>query len=164
MVERALGWRSALFAEAVDIYKNHHRQNLVFRSVLYPSVKETLQYFKAIPMAVITNKSSEFCSPLLEGLGISQNFKIVVGADYGLPLKPAPDAILNIMEKFNTPKERTVIVGDSLTDINAGKAAGVITCAVTYGFRTEEELINAVPDFLIHNFSELRKLFSPRKP
>ena len=164
LVERTLGGRSAHIAEAVNIYKDYHRRNLVVHSTLYPSVKDTLEYFKDLPMAVITNKSSEFCGPLLERLGIEQNFKMVVGADYGLPLKPAPDAVLKIMAEYSVQKERTVIVGDSLTDINAGKAAGVITCAVTYGFCSEDELVNAGPDFLIRNFSELKKLFTPVKP
>jgi phosphoglycolate phosphatase len=51
-------------------------------------------------------------------------------------------------------------VGDGTTDIRAGKAAGITTCAVTYGFRSEEELRKAGPDHVIHTFSELRDLFA----
>ncbi len=53
------------------------------------------------------------------------------------------------------------MVGDGATDIRAGKAAGVMTCAVTYGFRSEDELKKAGPDFVIHEFSELKTLFKP---
>jgi phosphoglycolate phosphatase len=163
LIERSLGGRSDQIPEAITIFRDHHLRNLAVHSTLYPAVRETLGYFKAIPKAVITNKSREFCSPLLAHLGIEQQFKLVVGGDDSLPLKPAPDAVLKIMAEYRATKGRTVIVGDGVTDIQAGKAAGIVTCAVTYGFRSEEELRKAEPDFIIHEFSELKKLFAPEK-
>ncbi len=103
----------------------------------------------------------EFVGPLLDRLDISRYFKLVIGADSGLPLKPAPDAVQTIMAEFKAPKERTLIVGDGNTDVYAGKAAGIITCSVTYGFRSEEELRMAGPDYLIREISELIRLFVP---
>jgi phosphoglycolate phosphatase len=110
-------------------------------------------------MAVVTNKTLEFSEPLLVQLGIRPYFGMIIGADAGLPLKPAPDAFLSIMRSLAVPKERTVVVGDGTTDIRAGKAAGIATCAVTYGFRSEEELRRAGPDHVIHELSELKHLF-----
>ena len=124
-------------------------------------MKETLEYYRTLPMAVITNKTMEFSKPLLDRLGIGHYFKLVIGADHGLPLKPAPDAVLKIMAEFNVPKERTVIVGDGTTDVRAGKAAGIITCSVTYGFRPEEELRKEGPDYIISVLADLRKIFAP---
>jgi phosphoglycolate phosphatase len=164
LIERSLGEAMDLVDEAVSIYKEHHHRNLTVYSTLYPSVRETLEYFNGTPMAIITNKSTEFCSPLLEHLDIARYFKPVIGADSGLALKPAPDGVWKIMQEHNAPAERAVIVGDSLTDIHTGKAAGITTCAVTYGYRPEEELKAAAPDFLIPSFPELKKLFYPEKP
>jgi phosphoglycolate phosphatase len=161
LMERALGGRRAHLKEAVNIYKEHHRRNLVVRSALYPSVRETLEYFQALPMAVISNKTIEFVGPLIDRLTIGRYFKRVIGADSGLPLKPAPDALLKIMSEFKAPKEHTLIVGDGTTDVRAGKAAGIITCCVTYGFRSEMELRAIEPDYIIHDFSELKTLFTP---
>ncbi len=161
LMTRALNGRDELLADAVGIYKVHHSRNLVVRSRLYPSVVEMLEYFHAIPMAVISNKTSEFVQPLLDGLKISDCFRMVIGADSGLPLKPAPDAVRKIAAVFKAPNDRTVIVGDGTTDVRAGRAAGVITCSVTYGFRSEEELRKAGPDYVIHSLSELKTLFSP---
>ena len=112
-------------------------------------------------MGVITNKAREFSEPLLERLGIRNYFNVIIGADDGLPLKPAPDSIQKIRETLHVPREHTVIVGDGTTDVRAGKAAGVTTCSVTYGFRPEDELRSAGPDYIIHDFSELKKLFLP---
>jgi len=159
LMARALGGNTAHLDDAVVIYKDHHRRNLVVNSSLYPTVRETLEHFRSVPMAVVSNKAMEFVGPVIDRLGMGQFFKRIIGADYGLPLKPAPDAFQLIMSEFKAPKERTVIVGDGTTDIRAGKAAGIITCSVAYGFRSEEELRKAEPDHIIHEFSDLKQLF-----
>jgi phosphoglycolate phosphatase len=161
LVQRALGGKREFLAEAVAVYQDHHRKNLVVNSRLYPSVRETLEHFRAVPMAVITNKTREFSEPLLERLGIGRYFRLIIGADDGLPLKPAPDSVQRIMGEFKAPGGLTVIVGDGTTDVRAGKAAGIITCSVTYGFRSEEELRAAGPDYVIRDLAELKELFVP---
>jgi phosphoglycolate phosphatase len=166
LIERALGGPSEQAAEAAELFKEHHHQNFTAHSQLYPLVKETLEHFKALPLAVITNKNTEFCGPLLESLGIKHYFTRVIGGDAGFPIKPAPDSIEKIMALCNVPKEFTVMVGDSVADVQAGKAAGVTTCAVTYGYRSEEELRVAGPDYIVQSIAELKTLFVPylRKP
>jgi phosphoglycolate phosphatase len=158
---RSFGDRPVDLAKAVQIYKEHHNNNLVVRSVLYPGVLETLEYFQALPRAVLSNKALEFVTPLIERLGLAQQFQSLVGAGPGVLLKPSPDSIQRLMARFRAPRERTVMVGDGTTDMAAGKAAGVITCAVTYGFRSEQELQKAGPDHIIHEFFELTKVFVP---
>ena len=163
LMTRALGGRDELLSDAIGVYKVHHSRNLVVRSRLYPQVIETLEHFKALPMAVVSNKTLEFVQPLVESLGIARFFRMVLGADAGLPLKPAPDAILHIMRSLEVPKEETVMVGDGTTDMEAGRAAGVGTCSVTYGFRSEDELRKTGPDYVIHALSDLKELFAPAK-
>jgi len=159
LLTRALGGHTGLLEEAKGIYTVHQSRNLVVNSRLYPGVRETLDHFRCIPMAVVTNKTLEFSEPLLEQLGIRRYFRMIIGADSGLPLKPAPDAFLSIMKRLAVPKERAAVVGDGTTDILAGRAAGITTCSVTYGFRSEEELRKAGPDHVIREFSELKHLF-----
>ena len=161
LMMRSLGGQTERLSDAVTIYKEHHRQNLVVRSSLYPFVQETLEHFKAIPMAVISNKTMEFVSPLLDRLGINGYFRMIIGADFGLPLKPAPDSVQRLMAEFGVPREQTLIVGDGTTDVRAGRAAGVITCSVTYGFRSESELRQAGPEYVIQELADLKKLFTP---
>lgn len=159
LLTRALGGHTDLLDKAKDIFTDHQSRNLVVSSRLYPGVEETLEHFRSLPLAVVTNKTLEFSEPLLEQLGIRPYFGMIIGADAGLPLKPAPDAFLSIMKGLAVPKESTVVVGDGTTDILAGKAAGITTCAVTYGFRSEDELRKAGPDHVIHEFSELKQVF-----
>ncbi len=161
LLARALGGHDELLADALGVYKVHHSRNLTVHSRLYPSVKETLEHFKSLTMAVFSNKPAEFIHPLMKDLGIDRYFRTVLGAGAGMPLKPAPDAVLNILSDFGVQREDAVMVGDGTTDVRAGKAAGVMTCAVTYGFRSEEELRKAGPDYVIHELSELKELFVP---
>jgi phosphoglycolate phosphatase len=163
LMARSLGGMTDCLPEAVTLYKEHQRNNLVVRSALYPAVRETLEHFRTLPLAVISNKATEFVTPLIERLGVARYFKMVVGADCGLPLKPAPDAVRHIMAEFKATQEGTAIVGDGTTDVRAGKAAGITTCAVTYGYRSEEELKKAKPDYLIHSLAELKGLFAPKQ-
>ena len=160
LLTRALNGHTDLLEEAKGIYTVHQTKNLVVNSHLYPGVTETLEHFRSLPMAVVTNKTLEFSEPLLEQLGVRPYFGMIIGADSGLPLKPAPDAFLSVMKSLAVPKERTVVVGDGITDIRAGKAAGITTCAVTYGFRSEEELRKADPDHVIRKMTGLKDLFS----
>lgn len=158
---RSFGDHPFDLAKAVQVYKEHHGRNLVVHSVLYPGVVETLEHFQAIPRVVLSNKSTEFVTPLCERLGLAQQFQALVGGGPGVPLKPSPEVIRKLMVQFGVPHERVVIVGDGTTDIAAGKAAGIITCAVTYGYRSEEQLRKTGPDHVIHQFSELTKVFAP---
>lgn len=163
LLSRALGDHVELLDDAIGIYTVHHSKNLVVRSRLYPGVLGTLEHFQGVPLAVISNKAEALVKPLLDRLGIAGYFRAVLGADAGLPLKPAPDAVLRVMSDLGAPKDRTVIIGDGATDILAGKAAGVITCAVTYGFRSGEELRAAGPDLVIQEFPELMRIFRPER-
>lgn len=158
---RALGGGTEMLTDAIGIYTVHHSQNLVVRSRLYPGVAETLEYFSSVPMAIITNKTLSFSEPLLEALSIRRYFRMIIGADNGLPLKPAPDSVLAIMREIGAPKEQTIIVGDGTTDMEAGRAAGIKTCAALYGFRPEKALKALRPDYMIREFSELKRLFAP---
>ncbi len=160
LLARAFGERIAP-ERAVALYKEHHRAYLTVHSRLYPGVKETLEYFASIPLVVISNKASEFVRPVLDRLGIAQYFAETIGADSGLPLKPAPDVVRYALSRFSAAKESAAIVGDGTTDMRAGKAAGIITCAVTYGFRHEQELHATAPDHMVGSIAELKMLFRP---
>jgi phosphoglycolate phosphatase len=161
LLTRALNGDETLLSDALTLYENHHRSNQAVHSALYPGVRETLEHFKGLPLAVVSNKTAEFIEPLLATFRIARYFRNVIGAGQGMPLKPAPDALLSLMTELGIPKERTVMVGDGTTDIQTGKAAGVITCAAAYGFRSESELRQWGPDYLIYDMRELKQLFVP---
>jgi phosphoglycolate phosphatase-like HAD superfamily hydrolase len=75
-----------------------------------------------------------------------------------LQLKPAPDAVIAALAALRCAPQQALMVGDTTADILAGKAAGLKTCAVTYGFGSPEELQHCQPDYVIDTFSDLVRL------
>ena len=143
------------YDEAVGIFWAHHRAHLLDRSRLYPGVVETLRHFRRTPKAVVTNKALGLALPILKGLGIARSFRAVLGGDSLALSKPSPDPIWKLLEDFGVPADRALTVGDSEVDIRAGHAAGIHTCAVTYGYGSPADLRAARPDFVLHHLSDL---------
>lgn len=145
--------------EVIDIFREHYREHCLDFSGFYPGVVNILNYFQDKKMTVVSNKPEEFTRLILEGLRIADFFKIILGGD-SLPLmKPDPGPILHILDKLNASNEKTAIVGDGTTDIEAGKAANILTCAVTYGLKEKEVLLKMEPDFMIDDIVELKRIF-----
>jgi len=89
-----------------------------------------------------------------EHFGITALFDRLQGSD-GIAFKPAPDVIHSVLENEGWQAENTLMVGDTDADVLAGKAAGVATCAVTYGALSADELLAHQPDFIIDSITAL---------
>jgi len=142
---------------------NYYHEHLLDQTRLYPGVSEFLERHPDIPKAVVTNKPEIFSRKILDGLGIRSHFRWLIGGDT-LPIqKPDPKVFEPIFQEIEGQVEG-VMVGDSHVDIECGRAAGLQTCAVTYGFRPREELLAYRPDFLIDSFGDFSALpfMSPR--
>lgn len=145
-------------AAFIDYYGAH----LLDHTLPYPGVEEVLRHFFATrPLAVITNKPEAFSRTILEGLGLAGYFREILGYDSVERKKPHPEGILQVLQGWGAEPTRAVMVGDSDHDILAGKAAGTVTVAVAYGFKSAEELLSAGPDYLIHDIRELIALVTP---
>jgi len=143
-------------SEAHDIYIGHQKEHFLDHVTLYPHVKETLGHFKGKRLAIASNRYEYTARRLLEALGVADPFEAIIGGDDANCRKPSPCQIENIMKMWGIPEEKTVMVGDMDYDILSGKAAGVATCAVTYGLGKREELKRIGPDFMIDDISELK--------
>ncbi len=137
----------------------HYETQMVVATCLYPDVKETLQHFKEKHKAVVTSKESRFVKPLLVHLGIADDFDYLIGGDMVKLRKPDPECVFAAMRQLGGVPEKTVMIGDSENDILAGRAAGTITCAVTIGFRTTEQMREYQPDVLVESFAGLKDYF-----
>ena len=136
-----------------DRFINYYSEHVVDYTAAYPHVKETLSRLDSYKKAVVSNKREALSKEVLSGVGILQYFDIVWGSDSVRAMKPSPVPILDLMNMFNVLPEETAIIGDSNYDIEAGKAAGIKTIAVTYGFRSRDVLKDA--DFIIDRFDDL---------
>lgn len=152
-----LGYRLSKQQQSIflDSYRQYYSQHGVRYTRPYPGVTETLQMLSARTLAIVTTKLQGQAEIILEQLNLAAFFQHVQGGTQGLRLKPAPDTILAALEVLQCHADHTLMVGDTTADMHAGKAAGVQTCAVTYGFGNEDELRGCQPDYCITSFCDL---------
>lgn len=145
--------------QVIPIYRKHYLENAVIKTRLYEHVEETLEYIRKSgennKIALVTNKPEDLTYKILEVLGVKQYFDMAVGPESVKKMKPDPEGILQVLEHFNLPPQKAIMVGDSYVDVEAGKNAGTLTCGVTYGLGDREELIKSSPDILINHIAEL---------
>ncbi len=145
--------------EAVRVFKKHYDQHLLDQTDLYPHCRETINYFARKSHAIFSNKPVYFIHRILEALRFQQPFGPILGGDSMEKKKPDPQGLLFIMETLRIDPEETLMVGDSAIDMDSGRRAGVSTCAVTYGLADRQTLEQSEPDWIIHDFADLKKLF-----
>jgi phosphoglycolate phosphatase len=137
----------------VKRFLEHYSAHLIDNTTVYPKVKETLEGLKDYKKAVISNKRESLSIKILNDLDLLKYFDLVLGSDSTPEKKPSPVPVRYVMERLNVSEKESIIVGDSNFDIEAGKAAGLKTIAVTYGYRPLELLKNA--DYMINSFDEI---------
>lgn len=147
----------AYTAEQIDELIGEYRAAYMARdhgsTSLYPGVSEALAALGG-RKATATTKSTRAAVAVLERFSLIRFFDHVQGTD-GFPSKPAPDVILKSLRELGAQPEDCLLVGDSAADIEAGRRAGVKTCAVRYGYGDPEELARWQPDFWVSDLREL---------
>lgn len=143
----------------IALYKEDYLNNCCEESVVYDGIDEILRLLndKGIKRAILSNKPHEQVMEIAKELFEDDSFDEIMGYTPRFPIKPAPDSLLHIMDKFGVSKEETVFIGDSNVDIRLGKAAGVIAVGVAWGFRGKQELEEEGADFVASTVEELRE-------
>jgi HAD superfamily hydrolase (TIGR01509 family) len=139
---------------AAETFRQHFFQHCAETTRLYPGVSACLENLQAVSRAVATTKMTFMALKVVEEMGIARHFDLVQGSD-GIPHKPDPAVLSRVLEKLGKPPHKSWFVGDTVYDIQAGKAAGMRTCAVTYGIGLVDELEQASPDLLLGNLVDL---------
>ncbi|MCH5308977.1 MAG: HAD-IA family hydrolase [Prevotella sp.] len=134
-----------------DINKKH------LKPALFPHVAETLRHLhgQGLTLTVASSRSSASLREFLDEMGIAEYISYVVGADDVTHAKPDPEPVLKTLAALDIPADKTLVVGDMPVDILMGKGAGTLTCGVTYGNATREEIEEAGADFIIDSMDEL---------
>jgi len=126
---------TALFQLALPVFEKHYSE-LLLHSKPYDGVMAGLDAIKAagFRLGCITNKAARFTGPLLKGLGLAQYFEIVLSGDSLPEKKPHPMPLLHAAKFFGVPVEQVLMIGDSLNDTIAARAAGCPIFCVPYGY------------------------------
>jgi len=118
-------------ARFLDIYDTH----VVDHTRLYPGVLAGLQALESsATLALLTNKPAHHTGRLLEALGISGYFVDVIGGDSRWPRKPDPSALRHVMAAAGALADTTIMVGDSMVDVETARRAPARICVARYGF------------------------------
>ncbi len=166
LVRRALIGRldgepdEALFERAYPVFLELYRENTSKRSVLYPGVREGLEYLssRGYKLGCVTNKAEQFTLPLLEDLGVRDFFGIVVSGDTLEKKKPDPLPLLHVADHFGVRPADALMIGDSVSDVKAARAAGFQIVCMSYGYNHGVDIRESNPDAVIDSMAELPAL------
>ena len=137
-------------------YYNEHKED---KTLPYAGIPELLARLKneGVQIAVLTNKAHHLAGPVMERY-FPGMFPFVQGALPGMPTKPDPTLLHELMERMRAGEEDTLFVGDSNVDIRTAKNGGLTGCGVLWGFRGREELLTEGADHLVETADELAEL------
>ena len=148
------------YERAYPVFLELYRENTSKRSSLYPGVREGLDYLATagFPLGCVTNKAAQFTEPLLDDLGIRDFFRIVVSGDTLPQKKPDPIPLLYAAEHFGVRPSDALMVGDSVSDVKAARAAGFAIVCMSYGYNHGRDIRDANPDAVIDSLAQIKGL------
>lgn len=170
LIARALGNEADTVDEAtirrgLEFFLSYYRDHKLDHTTVYPGIVEALaaiqNAFNGLPrkLAVLTNKPVHPSRAIVDALKLAPYFSQVYGGNSFATKKPDPEGALRLLEESGVAAEQAAMVGDSHTDVETGRNAGLWTVGVTYGF-APQTLADASPDVLVDHPHELAEIFS----
>lgn len=147
------------FDEVFTAYKEFFAVDCMYEVKPYEGIPQLLAALKerGLSLAVLSNK------PHLQTLGViaalfgEDCFDVVLGQQEGIPIKPDPAGVFEIMKQLKVSAKEVLYLGDTATDMKTGKSAGAYTLGVLWGFRERAELEEAHGDAIIEHPLEALK-------
>lgn len=141
---------------AFDAYYKEHSLD---ETKPYEGIKDLLVKLKqqGIPCGVVTNKAHPYATELVKRF-FGDTICMTLGQREGVPIKPHPHAVQEMMNHFNVQPNECLYIGDSNVDIQTAQAAKVTSVGVLWGFRDAKELRNEGADYLVHDTKALETI------
>ena len=118
-----------------NLFEEYYNQNCLNDLVIYDGIKDILDDFKNdFKFCIATNANSNAAKKMLSHLEIERYFSTILGYNDVAKPKPNPDMVNVLLDKYNTKKDKTKLIGDSNKDIAAAKKAGIEGILVNWGF------------------------------
>ena len=149
-----------LYNKAYPVFQELYEKNVCVHSKLYPGAQQGLQYLKqaGYRLGCVTNKPARYTEPLLKALGVDHYFELIVSGDTLAKKKPDPAPLIYAADQLSTPPQLSLIVGDSINDVQAGRSAGFQVVCVNYGYNHGKDIREAHPDAVIDSLAQLEEL------
>jgi len=140
-------------------YQLEHHDRLVR---CYDAVVETVDHIRAAghPVAIVTSKTGWLAKRGLDHVGLGPHFDVIIGCDSCQRHKPDPEPVHVALDRLSYRPDEAVFVGDSVHDIQAGRAAGVTTIAALWGPFTREDLAASQPHHFVQRMADLPTVLS----
>jgi len=125
-----------LFGRALPSYEKHYAAHVSRKSQVFPGVREGIEALKqaGLHVACITNKAEKFTLPLLKDTGLFDYFELILSGDTLPKKKPDPMPLLHACKHFGIEPKDLLLIGDSLNDAQAARAAACPVFVVPYGY------------------------------
>lgn len=149
------------YTEFHDRFLTYYSQAICVATEVFPGVDDLVSRMEqiAMPWGIVTNKAQRFTLPLMASLGYVKRASCVVSGDSAPRAKPAPQPLRLACRLIGRQPQRCLYIGDDARDIAAGRAAGMTTVAVRYGYLGDDDPIeNWGADYLIHRAEEVAAL------
>ena len=166
LVKRTLAGRidgeadPVLFERALPIYERCYASVNGRHTTIYPGVMDALERLRAagFPLGCVTNKSMRYTEPLLEQTGLASYFSVVLAGDTLPQKKPDPAPLLHACEKLRVASRDMLMIGDSLNDVQAARAAGCPVFCVTYGYNEGHDVRELDADAIVSSLVDATRL------
>lgn len=168
LVERAMsytrGWTAEEFYKVFKAYNDAYDADTLYLTEPYAGVVEMLKSLKdaGYKIAVLSNKPNFATVDVVNTIFGEGLFDLVRGAIDGVPLKPDPAGVFDIMAELGITADEAIFVGDTKVDIATGKNAGLYAVGVLWGFRDEAELTAAGADVIINDAAKILEIVKGR--
>lgn len=151
-----------LYAQALPLFMELYAANTSNLSKVYTGVYEGLNKLLELGLILtcVTNKLSKFVVALLDELALSNYFNLIIAGDTLPRKKPDPLPLIYAANYFQIPPNQCLMVGDSINDITAARAAKFAVVCVSYGYNHGLDIRESQPDAVIDSLIELSQLIS----
>ncbi len=148
------------FQRAYPVFLELYRDNTSRRSQLFPGVRDGLDWLQAAGyrLGCVTNKAAQFTEPLLRDLGVRDFFEIVISGDTLPRSKPDPLPLLHAAAHFGAEPAVALMIGDSISDVKAARAAGFTIFCMSYGYNHGQDIRDYHPDAVLDSLTEVQGL------
>lgn len=153
--------------EAVEFYRERFRTKGMYENEVLEGVKELLEALKqeGFKLYIATSKPTIFATEILKYFNLDSYFISIIGSNLDGTRSTKQEIIEFILDSISESfsKSEVIMIGDRKHDINGANAVGIDSIGVTFGYGSEEELLNASPTYISKNIQEVLSVLLSKK-
>ncbi len=145
------------FERMYALYRTYFGEHCMYHVEPYPGIRTLLEKLKGagVRTAVLSNKPHAQAVKVVERIFGDGCFDYIQGQKEGIPRKPDPAGAMSVAARFGVSPSECLYIGDTNTDMQTGRAAGMFTVGVLWGFRDRKELEDNQASVIVHSPQEI---------